>query len=501
MRSINIIVRLATAWLLLLISCSPLRAALPATSVWEVRPTVGSDTNGGGFDSTGTGTDMSVFNNKNAASCTSCQSATVNISTTDAVAAGTTTITSVTGNFSSALTGNIVHLSGGTGSLASGWYLATFVSSTSFTVDRTVATGTGISMDIGGALSTLGQVNTNAASGHITWVKATGTIGITASIAINYSSSASSNVSTQISGYTSTRGDGGVVTIQQTSGSSTMVNITSIGGLTFRNFVLDCNATNSTAMNIQGNNGQNKAENILVKGGCTANGIKFNNQGHACVRCTVENLGSGATTGFLMEQGNGPNFCIDCLAVGGTGTHGFQGAVFFCIRCIAANNTGGDGFSITTNSGWMFMCHSCIAYKNGRDGFRFAPSSPIVIENSVSYGNTGVGFNDTTGAVPAGGAMFNWNAYGSNTGGNLTNLVAGANDQTLTADPFTNGTSNNFAPNSTAGGGVLLKNNGFPGVLANGGTAVGGTGFLSIGALEPQPPTGGGQTGHATINF
>src|SRR5580698_8835266 len=102
--------------------------ALPSTSVWEVRPTNGSNTNGGGFDSTGTGTDFSQQNSKNTSGN--------NISTTDAVAAGSTTITSATAAFNSTITGNIIYLQGGSGSLSAGWYRATYVSATSITVDR-----------------------------------------------------------------------------------------------------------------------------------------------------------------------------------------------------------------------------------------------------------------------------------------------------------------------------------------------------------------------------
>ena len=266
-----------TLILLLLLSITPGFGALPNTAVWEIRPTVGSDTNGGGFDSTAGGTDMSQFNNKNAAACTSCQSSTANISTTDAIAAGTTTITSITAAFTSAITGNIINLSGGTGSLTSGWYRAAFVSSTSITVDRAVAIGTGITMNIGGAFSTLGQMNGIAVQSNITWVKASGTISITSGIPINYSSNGSANASTQISGYTSTRGDGGVVTIQQTSGTSNpMVGISGIGALTFRNFVFDCNSTATTALSIQGTNGSNIAENILAKNCGGGNTVNFN---------------------------------------------------------------------------------------------------------------------------------------------------------------------------------------------------------------------------------
>src|SRR5271154_2251309 len=101
------------SFVLLLIS-TLVWGVLPSTTVWEVRPTVGSDTNGGAFVTGSSGTDMSQFNNKNATSCTSCQSATSNISTTDVVAVGSTTLTSATMNGSSAIVGNVIFLQGGT---------------------------------------------------------------------------------------------------------------------------------------------------------------------------------------------------------------------------------------------------------------------------------------------------------------------------------------------------------------------------------------------------
>ena len=82
-----------------------------------------------------------------------------NISTTDAVAVGTTTITSATGAFTVAISGNVVYFAGGTGSLIGGWYLVTYASSTSITIDRAIAAGTGITMNIGGALKTLSQAS------------------------------------------------------------------------------------------------------------------------------------------------------------------------------------------------------------------------------------------------------------------------------------------------------------------------------------------------------
>ena len=132
-------------------------AALSGSTVLEIR-TAGSDTNGGGFVTGTSGTDMSQFDNKNATSCTSCQSATVNISTTDAVTAVSTTVTSATANFSAAIVGNIIYLQGGTGPVTAAWYQVTgFTNSTTITVDRNVIVSTGVTMNIGGALASPGQ--------------------------------------------------------------------------------------------------------------------------------------------------------------------------------------------------------------------------------------------------------------------------------------------------------------------------------------------------------
>src|ERR1041385_4429179 len=111
--------------------------SISALTVWEVRPTNGANTNGGGFVSGAAGTDYSQQNAKNTVGN--------NISTTDAVANGTTTITSATASFTSAIVGNIIYLQGGSGSLTAGWYqVTTFTNSTTIVVDRTVASGTGI---------------------------------------------------------------------------------------------------------------------------------------------------------------------------------------------------------------------------------------------------------------------------------------------------------------------------------------------------------------------
>lgn len=467
---------------LILILCSSVAlAALPAATTWEIRPGVGNDNNGGAFVAGATGTD---FSQQNAAQ----------IAFTDLVIGATTTnLTSVLNPFGVTSPGNVIHITGGAG-CTTGWYSISSVATVTATMDRSVGSAASVCTgNLGGALATIPQMVTLATSNNISWVKATGTISTTTGITINYSSSLGSNGTTQISGYTSTRGDNGQVTVLQSSGTSTLINITSsVAGLTFRNFVLNCNSTASFGLNIQ--NSANRAENILAENCGAADAIIFNNGNNACIRCTVTGF-TGSVAAFRMDQSNGPNYCIYCVATGNTAT-GFFGSMV-CIRCIAGNNTGAssDGFQ-TGGSGVsgsvIWICESCVAYKNGRDGFNFNAQTVVAsLHNSVAFGNSSFGIA-ATNLVPLGGYSLNWNAYGSNTSGDLSSVSAGANDVPLTVDPFVNGASNNFAPNNTSGGGAALKAAGFPGVLSTG-----GTGFLDIGTL--QSAAGGGQVGYPIV--
>ena len=200
--------------------------ALSASSVFEVR-TVGDDTNGGGFVTGASGTDYSQQDAKNTAGS--------NISTTDAVGNGTTTITSATASFTSAIVGNIIYLQGGTGSLAAGRYqVTTFTNSITIVVDRIVAAGTGITMNIGGAVVSLGILGSSTATilvvGNRIWIKS-GTYTIS-SATINISGGCFSTTSSvAIEGYNSTRGDLGTKPILKVGAgvaSATVINFTSL---------------------------------------------------------------------------------------------------------------------------------------------------------------------------------------------------------------------------------------------------------------------------------
>lgn len=457
-------------------------AALSITTVWEVRPTNGLDTNGGGFDA-GVGSPGTDFSQQNA----------VQVAYTDLVVGATTTqVTSAASPFGSTYPGNLIHIASGAG-CTTGWFEVVSVAGVTATLDRSAGTAASTcTASLGGALQTLTQLNTNMAltTGVNAWIKAESIITTSAGFTFSYGGTGASNHGSAVQGYTSTRGDGGYLTVQasaSTSGSA-LINVSSASGSTFRNFIIDCNSKANTA----GINAQGTAvvtlENVLAKTCSSSGGVTFNNSGHVCRFCLVTGQSSGA--GFLLTQSNGPNYCQFCAAIAGTVT-GFNLGSGSCYQCISANNTGAssDCFSSTGDSGQAVGLLFSIAYKCGRDGLRINGADTVTVISSVFYGNTGVGLNNITAGSPLAYTL-NYNAVGGN-GTARTNVTAGANDVTLTADPYTSGGSNIFTMNSAAGGGALLVGAGFPGLFSVGGVSV-GLGNADIGTLQHSSGGGGG---------
>src|SRR5437667_9506862 len=122
--------------------------ALSASTVWEVRQATGNDNNGGGFVVGASGTDYS-------------QQTTAQLSLTDLATTGVvTTLTSVTGGFTSAMVGNIIHIISGTNFTAGFYQITVFTNSNTVTLDRAPTTAAGVSGtgSVGGALATINQL-------------------------------------------------------------------------------------------------------------------------------------------------------------------------------------------------------------------------------------------------------------------------------------------------------------------------------------------------------
>jgi hypothetical protein len=423
--------------------------ALSANSVFEVR-TAGSDTNGGGFVTGSSGTDFSKQNSKNSSGS--------NISTTDAVAAGTTTITSATAAFTSAIVGNIIYLAGGTGSLAAGWYqVATFVNATTITVDRTVATGTGITMNIGGAFLTPGAANAIAISGNIVFILNIGADGASvysvtsATVSVAAGCFGGTQV-VQYQGYTSNRSLGNIDArpqIQTNVSTATLVQTT---GATFNNLVF---------------NGNSQTAAKLCSAASDFVGCMFENFNTASssspryYRCAATTNSASPFTGEIYY----------CEAYANTSTP-FTSNAFYCI---ASGNTGAstDGFS-------GGFCIGCIAISNGRHGFNNSTAGQGWYINCHAESNSGYGFVVSV----AGKVLINCSAFGNSSGAtNITANVSNVGFITVTAGSvFVNAGSNNYLLNNTASQGALLRAAADPATFPRGLT----NNFRDIGAAQHQ---------------
>lgn len=450
--------------------------ALPANSVFEVR-TAGNDTNGGGFVTGSTGTDYSQQDAKNTAGA--------DISTTDGVGNGTTTFTSATANFGTTIVGNIIYLQGGTGALVASRYRVTArASTTSITLDRAVAAGTGITMNIGGAFASLGIVGSTTATilvdGNKIFIKA-GTYSITSATANVSNGRLSKGQVVYIEGYQTTRGDLGTQPVLQVSGVASFAVITLINMGVIKNIKIDgASLTGIRGFDLNG-------QDIIV---------------YKCIAINCKDsgfVGGGAPTRFYYCIATGcatqPAFSggklFNCVAHANTST-GFMGIVA-AHHCIAYGNTGAttDGFnSITT--GEMFV--NCVSYANGRDGFRIDGANTLLL-NCIAESNTGVGFN--LGSNPVGGQLYN--CAGFSAGTNLTlgtgSFVSSTGFVTGTGSFFTNAASGDFSLNATAGRGLALRAAALPGLFPVGLT----TGYLDIGAAQHQDAGGSSASEHSSV--
>jgi hypothetical protein len=167
---------------------------------------------------------------------------------------------------------------------------------------------------------------------------------------------------------------------------------------------------------------------------------------------------------------------------------------------LAANTGRGLTTAIATAQAVYILTNVAIN-ANTSDGIGFTNASgsannpTLYLQNSIiqSNGGFGVVLTDAIGGQSVDSQDIN-NAWRNNTSGDVSNWTKGANDVTLTGDPFVNAAGGNFALNNTAGAGAAARGAGFPGVLE-----AGGSGFIDIGPLQHQAAAGAGQVGAPII--
>lgn len=475
-------------------------AAISSATTWEVRPTVGASTNGGGFVTGASGTDYSVQNSANSGGN--------NGSTTDAVAAGTTTITSVTASFTSAIVGNIIYLAGGSGSLtATRRQVVTFTNSTTIVVDATVATGTGITMNIGGALDLAQTANSFATANNVVYGKSTGSNTFTSAMTIALDSSAAPATPYSFIGYTTTRGDNGQVTWTTSTNSITLIEFTQAKNVIFQNI------------------------NFTTSAGTPGKGINAKTTGNSfqifLINCKLTGFTIGITGDFNVDWSIDGLFVIN-TRITGCSSHGIINTGTTYLLGTILDNNGGDGLRWSTGSPWTshtVVILKSILYKNTGNGLNvigtnsggttfptFTIDHSNISTNTVSgvlMGNVnnpgaqitnsifdangayGIDTSGSSGSLPILG--YN-NAFYNNTTAATRGVFAGIGTITLSGSPYTNLATLNFALNNTSGAGAALKATAFPGVMQSG-----GTGYADVGALQSQATAGGGQFGFPIV--
>ena len=447
---------------------------------WWIR-VGGNVLNGGGYDSTVSGAGT------NYADQDSPQLSLTDFATSGA---GSTTLTSVTGGFTSAMIGNAIRIASGT-NFQTGYYVVTGRTDTNtVTVDRTPTSGgagSGGVGRLGGAfalpgpsLSNSATISTPLAPGHTINVRGGGTDTPSSadyiwSSYIGFPSGDGSN------GYIRWIGYNGRPMLQ---GDGLMIH-----GSSNHDFV------NFKFTTTGGSNGQLG----YISGGVSCRNVVFEQNGQA------------------MAALASPYSVIDCVFVnsGSTSTDAYPAIANGLFGTIVIGNViknwRGNGIEVS-NMGYIIgnliiNCHGTIAgiysntssiqygqgiigntiYNGAGDGIKLTTSASIqhtIVMNNICANNAGWGLNFSVNSQSVNERLqrskANYNCYYANSSGAINNGSLGANDSTSNPT-FTNTSTDDFSI------GTNLKALGFPATFRGSGT----TGYPDIGATQRQEPAGG----------
>lgn len=410
------------------------------------------------------------------------QQASPQLTFTDLVIGGTTTqFTSAANPVGKNFVGNIINITSGTGFTAQRVAVVS-TSGTTATCDKSLGTGasTGGNGKLGGALLSPAIAASLRVAGNICFVKS-GTYSITSAstnVAGGCVSDAAGGAGLAWMGYQAVRGDFGTPPLLQASGISTAVLFTMTAGSTAGAWIVNITVDGGALTSIQGFNFARRGLGLLLKAlNCSNIGINAGGGGNILMKC----IATGCSGGAAAIVFNSALFCeaysntIPGFAAGGS-------SGFACSGCLSFNNSGAssDGFLISGGGEDSYL--NCVAYGNGRDGFRKANAGAEVTQciNCIAESNSGTGFNATSAALGAELVLFNCAAYLNGT--NLATVLTGLQSMVITgtASFFVNAASSNFALNANAGGGALLRAAGILGVTPDGLS----TGFQDIGAIQ-----------------
>lgn len=417
---------------------------------------------------------------------------------TDLVIGATTTqATSVAHPFDKHMVGNIINITSGTGFTVQRVQIVS-VSTITATFDKSLGTAasTGGNGKLGGCLLSV------AIAASLMPLSNTASHGVfqksgSYTMSVNSSNVASGKITLPGSvdgsnqgfweGYGSVRGDNAVGTTRpKITCSGITVVVVNIHDSFFRveNVEIDCaNGTNTFGINFNAAIGY--ARNCKIDNPSNVGFSTSTQYGVALVDCEVSG-GSVSTGGF-----SGYAHYFNCYAHGITGAgFGSVGGSFY--GCCASGCTTG----FTTANGGTFV--DCLAY-NCTNGYSCSNSSSGVgfMINCMATNNSARGWSAAAGAnTPMEWTLINCAGYSNATADYDTGFNNVINFQSCSVSPFVSA-GTNFALNSTAGGGALLRAAGWPSTLAGLSTTLM---YPDIGLAQHQDSGGGAsQTAYAFV--
>jgi len=446
---------------------------------------------------------------------------------TDLVVDATTNtkVTSATHTFTPADVGNWIRITAGAG-FTTGWYQINSVAGGAATLDSSPAAvgTTGGTWALGGAVLITDLPNAMVASNQA-YVKAGGWASLTASIVFSINCTPSATVpASHLSGYTTTRGDGGQVSLTLATNSN-LIGLQVSQGWVVEGFNINCSSL-AGSEGVQCGNTSTIFRNLKISNAAGNGGI-YLGLATACTAAYCEVTGCTSLAAVYFN-GSPQCFITNCWVHDNscTGINMSGGGPNIALFNVVSNNSGASSDGIQLGNNLFIVEHNTI-YKNGRHGVMILSANfggeYRCRNNLITDHTAGSGIKQNTSAWPA-SPEYDGNFYynnlqhrtniddcnpTANSNSTYTNLVylsgpyTNTLDVFLTASPYVNAATNDFRLNSTAGGGAAVRGAGTPGSsTASPYNEIPGLGLAAYpdgGALQHQD-AGGGSTTFIPIN-
>lgn len=331
-----------------------------------------------------------------------------------------------------------------------------------------IASGSAVDYAIGGKRSTIDNADSRTLFGTVGWkdgwkveIEYTGSNYLITGSVISVGSN---------TGYFLIRATGGRVVVEQQANAGHFHGANNVFStlVVFKGFhFINSNATKTLAVVLGATDGYDiYAEDCIF--GSTVSGER--------VLCACSRTGGSESRNFSF---------MNCLIQNTTGNgigNGNQNVGYVLVRNTVIDGCAAAGIRLGDPAGSLFVNNSVIK-NNATDGI-LPPTTYCEVVNTIFYGNGGDGIDLahalSEATIPAAlfGNMFidnggygvnaianqdlrtrfnDYNAYYSNTSGEVNNISNGANDITLSADPFVDAVNGDFNINNTAGGGASLR--------------------------------------------